>query len=94
MRGSEPGSFPGPITEVLSGHGHFGSYLKMTGESSSDMCETCHVRESVRHSLMHCTRYDKERTEAGLQGECDPRKVARKMLPSQRDWGLVNNMEK
>lgn len=83
------GELSGAITEVLSGHGHFGSFLKMTGKSSSDMCETCHVRESLRHSLMHCPRYDKERTEAGLQEECDPRKVVRKMLASQRDWDLV-----
>lgn len=80
------GELSSPITEMLSGHGHFGSFLNITGKLPSASCRTCGTRESARHVLLNCPDYDGERTAAGLQGECDLRKIITKMLSSRREW--------
>lgn len=80
------------LTEVLSGQGHFGTYLKTIKKRPSSNCRHCHCPETLRHLLMNCPRFDRERTAAGLQGECDLRTVTRTMLGSQQGWRRVERL--
>ena len=83
------GELSGSITEIISGHGHFGTFLKMTGKTNSSVCNVCQTQESVRHVLMYCPRFDQERTTAGLQAECDPTRITKYMLTSRENWNRV-----
>lgn len=83
------GELSASITEIMSGHGHFGTFLKMTGKTNSSVCNVCQTQESVRHVLMYCPRFDQERTTAGLQAECDPTRITKYMLTSRENWNRV-----
>ena len=80
------GELTSHMTQVLSGHGNFGSFLKMTNRKDNGQCPNCTTQETVRHQMLYCPRFDKERHAAGLQAECDPRKIVKTMLKSQEDW--------
>lgn len=84
------GELSGHLTEVISGHGHFGSFLKMTNRRTSGACPHCSTQETVRHQMMYCPRFDKERHNADLQQECDPRKIVNTMLKSARHWSKID----
>lgn len=77
------------LTEVLSGHGHFGTYLKMTKKRKDSMCPYCNTPETLRHLIMNCPRFDRERTSAGLQMEVNPRKIVQRLLGSREEWRRV-----
>lgn len=83
------GELSSHVTEMLSGHGHYGSFLKITGKLPSPMCTTCGTRESARHVLLNCPKYDEERTAAGLQGECNLKRIITKMLTNRQGWNQV-----
>lgn len=82
------------IAEVLSGQGHFGTYLKLVKKRPSSNCCYCGTPETLRHLLLHCPRFDKERTRAGLQAECDVRSIVRKMLTSPEEWHRIESLAK
>ena len=56
------------------------------------MCPHCRTPETVRHVLLHCPRYDHERTAAGLQHVVHPKEVIRIMLDSQGAWRGVERL--
>nr|XP_041633490.1 uncharacterized protein LOC121503274 [Drosophila kikkawai] len=51
------------LTQALSGHGYFRSYLKRYGHDSEDHCPECGtgVKENVHHVLFECHRFYHER---------------------------------
>lgn len=86
------GELTSELTQILSGHGNFGTFLKMTKRKSCNLCPYCNTQETVRHQTMFCPRFDKERTTAGLQAETDPRKIVTKMLTSSEAWNSVEQL--
>lgn len=84
------GELTSHMTEVLSGHGNFGSFLKVTNRKENGQCPYCNTQETVRHQMLYCPRFDKERHAAGLQAECDPRTIVKIMLKSQEHWTHID----
>ena len=84
------GELTSHMTEVLSGHGNFGSFLKVTNRKENGQCPYCSTQETVRHQMLYCPRFDKERHAAGLQAECDPRTIVKIMLKSQEHWTHID----
>ncbi|CAB0030850.1 unnamed protein product [Trichogramma brassicae] len=55
------------LTQLLSGHGCFRSYLCRTKNDTSSSCPTCHPTvEDVEHVIFHCPRFTK------IRGPCPP----------------------
>ncbi len=49
------------MTQFLSGHGNFGSYLKRFNISVSDLCECERSRETPQHIIFDCDIYYNKR---------------------------------
>ena len=88
------GELTSELTQILSGHGNFGTFLKMTNRRPSNLCPFCKTPETVRHQTMYCPRFDRQRTAAGLQAETDPRKIVIKMMTSTDAWNRVEELAK
>ncbi|XP_072400594.1 uncharacterized protein [Diabrotica undecimpunctata] len=50
------------LTQVLTGHGCFRTYLKRFGKAADDRCLYCREVDTVTHTLFHCPRWVAERT--------------------------------
>ena len=88
----EQGELGSALTEMLTGHGHFGTFMKISKRRQDSQCHYCRAPETVRHLVLHCPRYDQLRTAAGLQGEVDPRGITRIMLASREGWRQVERL--
>ncbi|KYB24568.1 hypothetical protein TcasGA2_TC031704 [Tribolium castaneum] len=49
------------LTQALSEHGCFGSFLFRIGKSDSDACWYCGEKDDPKHTLFYCVRWEKER---------------------------------
>ena len=46
------------VLQVLTGHGNFGTHLKLTGQWNNDTCKKCHLEaESREHIVEICPAY-------------------------------------
>lgn len=52
------------LTQFLSGHGCFGTYLFRFKIRNSESCDYCGERDSPEHTVMHCMRWQVYREEA------------------------------
>lgn len=59
------GSLTFHLTQILTGHGCFGTFLFRIGKVTSPVCEHCASGEadSAEHTLQSCIAWDLERTE-------------------------------
>ena len=63
------------VTQVLTGHGCFGSYLRRIGKEATARCYHCpdgqgeHREDSARHTLLECAAWSEER--GALRGALD-----------------------
>ncbi|XP_070144947.1 uncharacterized protein [Drosophila kikkawai] len=78
------------LTQVISGHGCFRSYLKRFGHETEDWCPVCGsgVVEDARHELFECHRFDHERQklEAVAGSSILPETLVPLMLADQCVW--------
>jgi len=51
------------LTQILSGHGCFRSYLKKYGRDARDACPSCGsgIEEDAHHVLFECVRFVEDR---------------------------------
>ncbi|XP_046145587.1 uncharacterized protein LOC123988876 [Osmia bicornis bicornis] len=50
------------LTQVLTGHGCFGTYLKEIGKADTDVCWFCQdATDDPEHFLLNCTRWERQR---------------------------------
>jgi hypothetical protein len=49
------------LTQALSGHGCFASFLLKIGKEETDGCWFCGDRDDPEHTLFVCERWDRER---------------------------------
>ena len=80
------------LTQVLTGHGCFRSYLKRIGVYESVECPTCpETDEDVGHVLFVCPSFleERERFRALWEGLLTPEGFGRFLLSSQRGWDAV-----
>ncbi|KAH8338801.1 hypothetical protein KR067_010014, partial [Drosophila pandora] len=78
------------MTQALSGHGCFRSYLMRFGHEREDGCPSCGrgVMEDAYHVLFDCRRFDEERTnlEESLEEIFSPERMVPLMMESGRKW--------
>lgn len=55
------------MTQYLTGHGNFATYLYRFGKRGSPLCVACGVDDSPGHVLYDCHKYQQQRVE--LAGE-------------------------
>lgn len=81
------------VTQMLSGHGCFRSYLKRFGHDSSPFCPSCdgNVVEDAAHVFFSCPRFDTERTYLEEVTDCTIRQdnIVSVMLSSLGNWEYV-----
>ena len=53
------------VTQFLTGHRSFGTYLKRIGKIQDDRCRYCGEVDAPEH-LLDCTRWERERNELGI----------------------------
>ncbi|XP_061909335.1 uncharacterized protein LOC133653724 isoform X1 [Entelurus aequoreus] len=49
------------ITRMRLGHTYLNSSLKLMGKHATELCDSCQQIENVRHVLIHCRKYNRER---------------------------------
>ncbi|XP_034663547.1 uncharacterized protein LOC117898333 [Drosophila subobscura] len=70
------------LTQALSGHGCFRSYLKRFGHETEDWCPACGngIVEDAQHVFFECHRFDHERL--GLEAEVGARISTGTLVPT------------
>lgn len=49
------------MTQLLTGHGCFNTYLYRIGKAESPVCTYCDMEDSTKHHIMECTKWNIER---------------------------------
>ncbi|XP_068150180.1 uncharacterized protein [Drosophila tropicalis] len=82
------------LTQLLSGHGCFRSYLNRFNHDESDECTWCGagIVEDASHVLQHCPRFDVERCRLqNVMGELvTARNLIRMMIADPDVWDAVS----
>lgn len=76
------------LTQMLSGHGYFRSYLHKREKVESPTCLACgHERDDVEHTFFSCEQWEPYRQQLREQiGEVTPDNIAELMLDSEENW--------
>ncbi|XP_057671248.1 uncharacterized protein LOC130902979 [Diorhabda carinulata] len=80
------------ITQVLTGHGSFGTFTKRIRKTEDDTCKTCGQMDDPAHVLYECVRWGEERTRLKEQLGCDlptATEIIGKMLEDKKTWNAV-----
>lgn len=79
------------ITQFLSGHGKFGTYLKKFKIIESDECATCKVSDTPEHTFFECGKFTAERSSlvVSLGGAFGVNNAVKQMLESKAKWSLI-----
>lgn len=82
------------VTQILTGHGCFGSYLYRIGKVADSLCEHCRegVEDSPEHTLAECKAWEVERGRLCIalnigDNEVSLREVMARILDSPEGWG-------
>lgn len=82
------------LTQMLSGHGCYRSYLYKYKYEVSPECPTCAGinEDASEHVFFTCPRYDTERDEleTSLHQRITPERLTEVMISSERAWCVVN----
>ena len=79
------------LTQFLTGHGVFGSYLHRFRLYDSDICWFCDKADSPEHTMFECDRWEDERRRlsACLGADLTADNFCPMMLASKENWGTV-----
>lgn len=80
------------LTQFLTGHGAFGSYLHRFKLVDNDLCKFCTVyRETPKHTFFECSRFinDKMKIEAELDSNLTPGNIIQEMISIVTQNGCV-----
>lgn len=80
------------LTQLLSGHGCFGTFLQKIGKELTTVCHHCgYETDDAEHTMFRCTSWEEERAEVvRVIGEFDPESVIGKMLNAPECWNAVS----
>ena len=59
------------ITQIITGHGNFGSYLQKYKATTSAECPECKTEDTSFHTILECKKFLKLREEYGIANESD-----------------------
>lgn len=83
------------LTQVLTGHGGFWSYLHRFNRRPTGECEDCGVEDTPEHCLFDCRRWDTHRDACErTTGRLAPDSLTATMLSSGESWAAVATMAK
>lgn len=80
------------LTQLLTGHGSFRSYLSRIGKTDSESCNYCQSPDHPGHAVFECERWRSSRreTEAAVGEELTPDNIIGKMLHSEENWSTIH----
>ena len=78
------------LTQFLSGHGNFGSYLKRFKLKDTDRCSYCNEEDTPEHIVFRCQRFNAER-ESSI-GVVEPEGLADFILSNPQNWSRMDNL--
>lgn len=88
--GRQHGELTYNMTQFLTGHGCFGSYLKLMNRAKTGECHMCHQTETARHMLFECGGWSTERKSCfRTTGELTPANFTDQILNSILNWKCV-----
>lgn len=76
------------LSQFLTGHGSFGSYLKQFRLIMDDKCPYCEEIDTPYHTIYKCIRWSKERIEleVAMEMEINPENTVTEMVGSRNGW--------
>lgn len=82
------------LTQALTGHGSYGTYLKRMGKQPDENCFYCGEQDTAEHTLFRCDRWSRQRSEARLDTgrEITVGDLVTVMLESKRHYDIINKM--
>lgn len=80
------------VTQCLTGHGSFMTYLQRIGKRPSPICMYCIADDDARHTLFSCPRWSRERhiIEMKLELQLNANNLVPTMLRSKKDWAAIS----
>lgn len=80
------------LTQVLTGHGCFRSYLYKRGRAVSEECPYCGQRDDARHTVFQCPRWADQRRRMALSAERDinEENLVSCMISSEEKWTVFS----
>lgn len=81
-------------TQVLTGHGCFGSYLNGIGKAETDKCVICDVApDTPQHAIFECNGWDGERRKVNMDigEEIIPENIVRNMIKTEVNWNIITS---
>lgn len=82
------------LTQLLSGHGCFGTYLYRIGKVDSAQCEHCEERreDSAEHTLQECNawRQNRDALTGVIGNDLNLKTVVRAMCESKEAWSAMS----
>ena len=83
------------ITQFLTGHGCFKSYLYRIGKEENRNCWFCpDTNDTPEHSIFACTRWSERREETfkKVEREINKNTIVEFMLENEQTWNLIKNL--
>lgn len=79
------------LTQFLTGHGYFRSYLFVMGKVASPKCALCGAEwDDAKHTFFQCLHFQEEREEVSNRlGELSADSIIGKMLMKKELWSIV-----
>ena len=80
------------LTQLLTGHGCFKTYVKRIGNSASDLCEVCREEDSPEH-ILECKEWTAEKTtlQQTLKTKISKKNLIALMTENEGNWKEVSN---
>lgn len=82
------------LTQALTGHGVFGTYVYRIGKAKGDECAYCGDPDTAAHTIFSCKRWKQLRERAGnkLGKEITANNLVDSMIESRQNWEELHQM--
>lgn len=80
------------VTQFLTGHGYFRSFLKKIGKTENAQCVYCQIEdEDVNHTFFICPKWQPLRHDISTQlGEFNTETIIAKMIETRENWDAMS----
>lgn len=82
------------ITQVLTGHGCFNSYLCKIKKLDSPQCSLCGAEsDDAKHTLFECDAFEnwRRQLEGEISSELNPENIIDKILEEESKWEMISS---
>ena len=82
------------LTQAMSGHGKFGTYLKKMNLRGNDLCGSCGSVDSPEHTIFYCSQWSdrRSRAESLLGSTLSADNMVTLMLESPNNWKAIADL--